>query len=58
MGNEEVTLQVHGEAIVQEPKLLKRAVKLEEIVRNQWGRMDDLFQTTRSTLSFLGNLQT
>ncbi|EIE21950.1 WD40 repeat-like protein [Coccomyxa subellipsoidea C-169] len=53
-----LTLQVHGEAIVQETKLRKRAVKLEEIVRNQWGRMDDLFQTTRSTLSFLGNLQT
>ncbi|BDA46919.1 probable guanine nucleotide-binding protein subunit beta-like protein at C-terminar half [Coccomyxa sp. Obi] len=52
-----LTLQVHGEAIVQEPRLRKRAVKLEALVRTTWGRMDDLFQSTRSTLSFLGNLQ-
>lgn len=50
-------MQVHGEAIVQEPKLRKRAVRLEAVVKTTWGRLDDLFQITRSTLSFLGNLQ-
>lgn len=53
-----VVLQVHGEAIVAEPKLHKRAVKLEAIVRTQWGQIDDLFQSSRSMLSFLGSLQT
>lgn len=50
-------VQVHGDAIMQEPRLRKRLASLEEGVQQTWGRVEDLLQTTRSMLSFLGNLQ-
>ena len=50
-------VQVHGDAIMQEPRLRKRLPPLEEGVQQTWGRVEDLLQTTRSMLSFLGNIQ-
>ena len=51
------TTQVHGEGIMREPRLRKRAAALERGLRGTWGRVDGLFQSTRSMLAFLGNLQ-
>ncbi len=50
-------LQVHGDEIMQEPRLRKRLSALEEGMQQTWGRIEDLLQSTRSMLSFLGNLQ-
>ena len=49
--------QVHGDEIMQEPRLRKRLSALEEGMQQTWGRIEDLLQSTRSMLSFLGNLQ-
>jgi hypothetical protein len=48
--------QVHGEAIMREPRLRKRGAALERGLQATWGRVDGLFQGTRSMLAFLGNL--
>lgn len=42
---------------MQEPRLRKRLSVLEEGMQQTWGRIEDLLQSTRSMLSFLGNLQ-
>ena len=51
-----VRMQVHGDSIMREPRLRKRAAALERGLKGTWGRVDGLFQGTRSMLSFLGNL--
>ena len=50
-------VQVHGDTILQEPRLRKRLAALEDGCQQTWGRIEDMLQTTRSMLSFLANLQ-
>ncbi|CAK0785298.1 hypothetical protein CVIRNUC_008505 [Coccomyxa viridis] len=52
-----LVLQVHGDTILQEPRLRKRLAALEDGCQQTWGRIEDMLQTTRSMLSFLANLQ-
>ncbi|KAH7352308.1 hypothetical protein KP509_19G039200 [Ceratopteris richardii] len=48
-------LKVHGETILQQPCLQKKAKVLLNLLSASWERLDNIFQNVRCTLSFLSN---
>lgn len=52
-----VTLQVHGETIVEHAELRERAQRAQQRLAATWRRLDGLLQSTRCMVGFLGNLQ-
>ena len=51
-------LQIHGEAIMQQPDLQLQAKQLQIVLAKSWSRIDQLLQSSRCMLGFFGNLQT
>lgn len=53
----QLTLHVHGDAILKYPSLRSAAGRVNARLKASWAQLDELLQSTRCMVSFLGNLQ-